>query len=34
MMELGRTEDERRALNLFAMGNAMGRSIEPVARIT
>jgi len=27
MMELGRTEDERRALNLFAMGNAMGRSI-------
>jgi tripartite-type tricarboxylate transporter receptor subunit TctC len=27
MMELGRNEDERRALNLFAMGNAMGRSI-------
>jgi hypothetical protein len=27
MMELGRTDDERRALNLFAMGNAMGRSI-------
>ena len=27
MMELGRNEDERRALKLFAMGNAMGRSI-------
>lgn len=27
MMELGRTEEERQALNLFAMGNAMGRSI-------
>ena len=27
MMELGRNENERRALNLFAMGNAMGRSI-------
>ncbi|MFN3889509.1 MAG: Bug family tripartite tricarboxylate transporter substrate binding protein [Beijerinckiaceae bacterium] len=27
MMELGRNEDERRALQLFALGNAMGRSI-------
>jgi tripartite-type tricarboxylate transporter receptor subunit TctC len=27
MMELGRNEDERQALKLFAMGNAMGRSI-------
>lgn len=27
MMELGRTDAERRALNLFAMGNAMGRSV-------
>ena len=27
MMELGRTQDERDALKLFAMGDAMGRSI-------
>jgi tripartite-type tricarboxylate transporter receptor subunit TctC len=27
MMELGRNEDERKALELFAHGNAMGRSI-------
>ncbi|MBX9757250.1 MAG: hypothetical protein K2Y29_00625 [Beijerinckiaceae bacterium] len=27
MMELGRNEDERSALRLFALGNAMGRSI-------
>lgn len=27
MMELGRNEDERSALQLFALGNAMGRSI-------
>jgi len=27
MMELGRSENERRALKLFALGNAMGRSI-------
>ncbi len=27
MMELGRSDDERRALKLFALGNAMGRSI-------
>lgn len=27
MMELGRNEDERNALRLFSMGNALGRSI-------
>lgn len=27
MMELGRNDDERKALQLFALGNAMGRSI-------
>jgi tripartite-type tricarboxylate transporter receptor subunit TctC len=27
MMELGRTDSDRKALGLFAMGNAMGRSI-------
>jgi tripartite-type tricarboxylate transporter receptor subunit TctC len=27
MMELGRTEEARTALKVFAMGNAMGRSI-------
>lgn len=34
MMELGRSDDERRALNLFAMGNAMGRSIMATPDIT
>jgi tripartite-type tricarboxylate transporter receptor subunit TctC len=33
MMELGRSEDERRALKLFAMGNAMGRSIMATPEI-
>jgi tripartite-type tricarboxylate transporter receptor subunit TctC len=33
MMELGRTDDERRALNLFALGNAMGRSIMATPEI-
>jgi len=33
MMELGRTEEERRALNLFAMGNAMGRSVMATPEI-
>jgi tripartite-type tricarboxylate transporter receptor subunit TctC len=33
MMELGRTDDERRALNLFALGNAMGRSVMATPEI-
>jgi tripartite-type tricarboxylate transporter receptor subunit TctC len=33
MMELGRSDDERRALKLFAIGNAMGRSIMATPEI-
>lgn len=33
MMELGRDENEKRALKLFAMGNAMGRSIMATPEI-
>lgn len=33
MMELGRNDNEKRALKLFAMGNAMGRSIMATPEI-